>query len=333
MKIIDTAKLKRGDIILSTSLERISGLIRRFTNSDISHAMMYVANGSVIDSTGEGVQARNIQKMHFHDECAMYVYRLKDEISELEMSRVINYVRSEVGAPYDKLGAGLSVLNPRDNGGKNQFCSRLVARAYAEVGIRITENPDYATPMQVKSSGLLYLVEDAVVTISSSESELLLMNEDTTKGMREVTIRLLDLLREISTKVRTLNDAVYVLQSKPGLDKKFLAAYKASGYLDYWELQEKRHPWRYNYEGMLSLRDKVGLDAVMDYCRDTIEGDMQGEFEHWNVSAQEFRKIYMHMRLKTFGQLAILYHNLNSSHRMRVEVAKRFLAEHLQAGE
>jgi hypothetical protein len=74
MKKIDYSKLEPGDIILTTSLAWESKVIRKATDSDISHAMLCVAPTSVMDSTGDGVQARTPQKLFYHDECAVYLY-------------------------------------------------------------------------------------------------------------------------------------------------------------------------------------------------------------------------------------------------------------------
>jgi hypothetical protein len=41
-------------------------------DSDISHAMIYVEDRSVIDATAESVQARNTQRLLFEDECAVH---------------------------------------------------------------------------------------------------------------------------------------------------------------------------------------------------------------------------------------------------------------------
>jgi cell wall-associated NlpC family hydrolase len=58
-KRLDDALLYPGDIVLTTTTAAISKAIRMATRSDISHAMVYVENCSVIDATGEGVHARN----------------------------------------------------------------------------------------------------------------------------------------------------------------------------------------------------------------------------------------------------------------------------------
>ena len=76
-EIIHIEALQRGDIVLTTSTEIESRLIKIGTLSDISHAMVCVSHGSVMDSTAEGVQSRNVQKMFYPDACAIYILRLK----------------------------------------------------------------------------------------------------------------------------------------------------------------------------------------------------------------------------------------------------------------
>jgi hypothetical protein len=58
---LNDALLRPGDIILTTTTAAVSMAIRVATGSDISHAMVCVEDRSVIDATGEGVQARNTQ--------------------------------------------------------------------------------------------------------------------------------------------------------------------------------------------------------------------------------------------------------------------------------
>jgi hypothetical protein len=60
MKRLNDASLKLGDIVLTTTTAAVSKAIRAATRSDISHAMVYVEDRSVIDATAEGVQARNL---------------------------------------------------------------------------------------------------------------------------------------------------------------------------------------------------------------------------------------------------------------------------------
>lgn len=328
MKKIDTTKLQKGDIILSTSTDDFSEAVRSATSSDISHAMIYVSDGSVMDSTGEGVQARNIQKMLYPQECALYVYRLKIGLSESDAKRVIHYVRTETGAPYDKIGAGRSIHNPKSQGGDNQFCSRLVARAYELIGVKLTENPDFATPAQIKLSHCLEPVEGAVVNVGEFEVGVMGRDVDTTEEMRVITSDLLEDVREWLPKIRTVNDITISLIAKPGLDRKVLSSFKRSGYLDFWELEISRFPWRYDYDLMINAKCQYDLQDLIEYCRSTVRQNEQGDYDHWKANADEYKKLYRHKRLRTFEQLAILYHTLSEHQSIRLINAKRFLLEH-----
>lgn len=331
MKKIDTTKLQKGDIILSTSLDDFSEAVRSATSSDISHAMIYVSDGSVMDSTGEGVQARNIQKIFFPQECALYVYRLKDGLSEPDAKRIIHYVRTETGTPYDGMGAGRSLHNPKSQGGDNQFCSRLVARAYKEIGVELTENPDFATPAQIKLSQLLVRVEGAVIDVNEFDIKSSSHDIDTTEEMRAITNVLLEDVRGWIPKVRTLNDITMSLLAKPGLDRKVLSSYKRSGYLDFWNVEISRFPWRYDYDLMIKAKYQYELQDLVEYCRSTVRQNEQGDYDHWKANAVEYKNLYRHKRLRTFEQLAILYHTLSEHQNIRLISAKRFLMEHADA--
>ena len=53
----------------------VSKLIRGSTESDISHAMIYVDDHWVTDATAEGVQSRNTLRLFFPDDCSVNVKR------------------------------------------------------------------------------------------------------------------------------------------------------------------------------------------------------------------------------------------------------------------
>jgi hypothetical protein len=84
--------------------------IRLATRSDISHAMVYVQHHSVIDATGEGVQARNTQRLFFEEECSIYVLRSRRDLSDDQVRAVCDFVRAQVGAQYSKKEAMSTAL-------------------------------------------------------------------------------------------------------------------------------------------------------------------------------------------------------------------------------
>jgi len=52
--------IRPGDILLTTAPGKVCAVVRKATGSDISHAMLFLEDTSVIDSTDERVQARNL---------------------------------------------------------------------------------------------------------------------------------------------------------------------------------------------------------------------------------------------------------------------------------
>ncbi|WP_250528633.1 YiiX/YebB-like N1pC/P60 family cysteine hydrolase [Caballeronia sp. ATUFL_F1_KS4A] len=326
MKKIDVSKLKKGDIILSTSTARESAVIRFFINSDISHAMLYVANSSVMDSTGEGVQARNIDKMFYDDSCAIYAYRPIMSIPDATLDLVVGYVRAETGAPYSVAEAIVSPIALYGRGGKNQFCSRLIARAYASVGLRISKNPEFATPANIQRSTQLRQLEDVSISVSTGELEAVTSQEDTTVGMRAVTNNLLAALRKIESSIRVLHDIEPFLMKNPMHDAEFAAAFVESGYLTYWRVEVERFPWRYDPVAIVqfyhALDDK---EELLDYCRETLRHDAEGDFAHWAANAKAMQKLFSEMPLETFRLELDLYLKLCFHHEQRVKSAKILL--------
>src|SRR3546814_18478450 len=57
--------LKPGDIVLVTQRGGVSSTIRALTLSDISHAMVYIEDSSVIDTRPGGVRSANTHRMFF----------------------------------------------------------------------------------------------------------------------------------------------------------------------------------------------------------------------------------------------------------------------------
>lgn len=322
---IDISKLKKGDIVLSTSTKFQSKVIRFFTNSDISHAMIYVANGSVMDSTGDGVHARNIDKMFYEDGCAIYAYRLKRGISDEEMKNVLDYVRSETGSPYTAIGAMTSVVLPKIKGGDKQYCSRFVARAYAKAGIDITTNPDTCTPANIQKSPLLELIPNAVIPVTSADIELLKKEGDTTIAYRVVEAGLLKSLRTIRPSIRIMNDIDKVLKEEQELDSQFAEIFKKSGYVEFWQVERNRFPWRYGTVEIVKFYNLIeNKEDLLEYCKNTLINDAEGkgDFMHWDKNLERYENYERETGLRTFSLIKDLYINLTLGHKLRIESAK-----------
>lgn len=322
MRKINIETLQRGDIVLTTSTELESRLIRIGTASDISHAMLCVSRGSVIDSTGEGVHARNIQKMFYPDSCAIHILRLKNPLEKDRIEEILNYLRSSVGTSY-ALGEAIVSVAKVGRGSGKQFCSRLIARAFASVGVMLVKNPDFCTPADLKRSKLMELVNDSALPVSEDDVAEIEDIGDKTVGMRGCTSSLLRMAREINPKIECINDITRTAIERPDFDEALSIALKESGYLDYWKEEIEIHPWRYDLIKIVqlyhSLRDPAEL---LEYCHQTLLDEQNETFRHWKVSLQALSELNAQHPRKTLQLFYSLYMELNFYHKIRIQSAK-----------
>jgi hypothetical protein len=246
MKKLKESALRVGDIILTTSPEKVSKAIRTGTKSDISHAMIYVQAHSVIDATGNGVHARNTQRLHYDDDLAIHVFRMGRGLGDEEALRIISYARAVVGSEYSIGEALQSVRKKRMAPTRKQFCSRLAARAYAEAGIALVKDPNYCTPEELKNSPLLIEVFDVTETITQAQIDAIIAVPDAPQRGQNATNALLKAARERNPDIQDLNDIDKHLMAHPEDDTHMSCALHESGYLVLWEEELARHPERYD---------------------------------------------------------------------------------------
>jgi uncharacterized protein YycO len=147
---ITPSTLQAGDIIVSTTDSRISRAIRHATASPVSHALLYIGNGEVVEAVREGVVVRSLQEA-LDDASLGVVYRTSMEPEQILTA--ITTAASHEGANYDYLGA---ILSPSEDlcgvlsSDGRFFCSELVVEALDEAGIDLTgRSPECSTPNDI----------------------------------------------------------------------------------------------------------------------------------------------------------------------------------------
>jgi cell wall-associated NlpC family hydrolase len=138
--------LQPADIIVSTTRQGVSAVIRVGTLSSVSHAALYAGNGWVIEAIGEGVVRRTLD-VALADDALAVAYRspaMAPEIAAL----IVEYAAAQLGKPYSIAGAVLSadkedcltvaVFGPKP---ASFFCSQLVFEAYRQGGLPLTTLP------------------------------------------------------------------------------------------------------------------------------------------------------------------------------------------------
>jgi hypothetical protein len=327
MRIINISNLEKCDIVLTTSSQKKpSGIIRKAIKSDISHAMLCVAYSSVIDSTSEGVQARNVQKMVYDDESSIYILRPKEQLSDTIKDNIINYARSIIGTRYSLQEAALSVSPIKGKPSIKQFCSRMVARAYYEAGILLVENPDFCTPADLKNSTLLTKIEPAYTTIDQDEYETIQVVGDTSEDMREITNKLLSRIREYDNDLEDINELPRLLLQHPELDDIISDAIKSSGYLNHIDIELKRFPWRYDKLAIVQLYHSLSEpNELFEYCVKTIHDYESGSFKHWQVNLDFYNELSKRYPYNSFILMNKLYLRLCFYLDQRVKTARALL--------
>ncbi|MEP7341352.1 MAG: hypothetical protein ABI977_26720 [Acidobacteriota bacterium] len=173
--------LVSADIIVSTTRAAVSFGIRAGSLSHVSHAMLYIGGGEVIEATGQGVVKRALATA-LHDATLAVAYRRK-ELSRLEADLVIRFAERQKGRKYDTAGAmlsgggrantllcvtllgGVGCVVAREGGFSNAekfYCSELVAEAFRQAHKPIVDfRSDASSPqniVQAYSNGLLEYV-------------------------------------------------------------------------------------------------------------------------------------------------------------------------------
>jgi hypothetical protein len=237
--------IQPGDVVLTTTPEPMSQTIRNFTDADISHAMICVATSCVIDSTGDGVHARNLGRIILEPGCAGHVLRPVMPLSTDQLHSVISFARAAVGTRYTITGAAKSVLAGFVTG-RRQFCSRLVAQAYRYAGMALVSDADFCHPGELLKSAALVEVPNVLRNLSPEEEVYLREDMDNVQAMRDSTNALLQDARKLSPEIESLNDINAYLVEHPEGDAQLVQALRSSRYLELWRDEFDRNSWQYH---------------------------------------------------------------------------------------
>ncbi|MDR3368843.1 YiiX/YebB-like N1pC/P60 family cysteine hydrolase [Rhodoferax sp.] len=312
--------LQSGDVILTTTRQTLSKLIRKVTNSDISHAMVCVAGGSVMDSTAEGVHARNVLRLVFHADCAVHVLRAEPPLSTEEVAAVVTYARSQNGARYTKVGAVQSIVGVGKVGAK-QFCSRLVAQAYRHAGVQLVDDADYCHPGELLTTKRLVEVPDMLCEATDAYVRASEEEGDLTQQMRAAINEILNEARKLDSSIEHFDDLNRHLLAHPENDGKLCDILENSGYLSLWQVELNGSPW-YSLVTMRALPQ----EQVDVYAAQLLSDDDLGP-NRFILNRGGYMALTTHTALRYFGRMLDLNERLAALHATRVRVAREYLVE------
>lgn len=234
MKRISLDRFAPGDIVLTAQRTATSKGIRAGTFGLVSHAMVCVQHGSVIDATDIGVHARNVQREFFEDRDRVLAFRPREALSPLQLALLVQYARSQIGVRYSKTEAIRTVAGIRRPRQRWQFCSRLVAQSYAHAGVPLVADKDYCSPDDLRRCALLRELDGVTETVDGAEYAFWRDRPDPVDATRTIQNDILAAVRQLDSRVENFGDLVQAVLDDPGLDGPVADILLHSSYLVLW---------------------------------------------------------------------------------------------------
>lgn len=246
--LIDHDKLQEGDVILTSEGTVRSGKIRLYTQSEFSHAMICVGFSSYVHAHGPGVEIANPQRQLFDSPSRVKILRYVGPDRARIIYEACSFVRKRVGTQYSVPEAlATKVPRARRNLTNRQFCSRLVAQAYAASGIQLVTDPDYCSPGELSTSRLLSEVPDCLRRATHSEVAFAREKENPLHRQAEAFRYLFSAARRITGEdIQSMPQLEDHLRGNAEHDAALSDALIQSGYLRLWEMDLVRNAWRYD---------------------------------------------------------------------------------------
>lgn len=274
-----------------------------------------------------GVQASNIQRELYGPNDKVLVYRLREPIDSALLSKVIDFARSEVGTRYSKSEAVRSVLpGPRPRT-RQQFCSRLVARAYARAGIKLAKDPDYCTPDELRRSPLLVEILEMTELVSAEEQAAWAKRPNPVAAMQRSQNALLDFVRTLDPTVENFSDLDHVVQTHPEWDEQIAQAYRETGFLDLWRADFAIDPWHYDLQAMQAETKPENIKALREYAISTIREYHSGGVRY-PINLRYYKAKLEENPGRTNKLLVDLYEQLTRNDEARRQVSLGWLRHH-----
>jgi hypothetical protein len=253
MYVFDVDELQIGDILLIRSNSRISEMVRRLTNSQYSHSILYVGVSSMIDSDGYGVQSNNIQRLLIDAEDNGVVLRLRNQKTDQEMFNVETFARQKIGTQYSTDEARMAAIakDVEAQIPNRQFCTRFVAQAYDNAGIKLVENPDYCTPEDLLNSPLLEIIPNVLRRATKKEIEFA-QSENPLARQRDIHNNIFQRARELTGRdIQSFEQLGQAVIEVPEIDGEITQFIRQSGYLTMNEEDMEKNPWHYDAKKMI----------------------------------------------------------------------------------
>jgi hypothetical protein len=217
----------------------------------------------------------------------------------------------------------MTVLGGSDDWSRKQFCSRLVAQAFASIGKILVGDPNFCSPEDVKNSPLLIEIPAATRLITDHEIERWQSDSDMTLVTREVINAVLEGIRKKNKDIQDFNDVDAHLIEHPEDDAYYSKVLEKSGYLTLWGAEMHKNPWQYDLE----LLKATGWpnEQLEKYCEQVLATAENGG-KRYHLNKAGYLYLWSQYQLDSFRRLSSLYEVLADLDMRRFQVAKQWLS-------
>ncbi|WP_308724892.1 YiiX/YebB-like N1pC/P60 family cysteine hydrolase [Metapseudomonas otitidis] len=315
---LERSLLQRGDIILTAEKTVVSKGVRLGTASKYSHAAIWVG-GTMIEAVREGVFSKNAQRLILDKPSHCAVLRSKVPLDDTQIDRICRYAHEQVGSLYalDEATLALPRRLMKLEATKKQFCSRLVALAYAEIDYDFINlgSPHYCTPGRLartkafeRVSGIIRPALLGEVEFAQSPDPVKKNALDTFEWLAKVrALVAADQTLKKSFDIQTINDVGGLLVAHPELDETIVSFLHENDYLTFYNHDVKVNPYRYNPEWMtLELRNSKDPQKFIDEEL----GKEQSLVKRYVENVEKTTHNYLSTRLNYMLEHLKLYTNL-----------------------
>ena len=191
-QLVDAAALRPGDILLSSAPSLTSAGVQLLTLAPVSHALLHIGGGRVVEAVGQGVRERGIAEV-LEEESVVVAFRhprMNAEYAE----RIAEFSRKQVGKRYDHFGIilqapftlerrlcelplvpslvrdlcirGIGAIQMGVASKDSFFCSQLVLEAYRQAQLPLTD----ANPRLLSPRDILHMREGDVPSVRTHDS-------------------------------------------------------------------------------------------------------------------------------------------------------------------
>ena len=303
--IIDFKKLLPGDIILESGKKLHSKVIQKYTNSHYSHAIICLEKDSLFHATTDGIFTINPQRILVEEKEDLKVFRPKTPLTNYEVEELVKFLRSKVGTLYsiNEVLIARKKERPEQTKTQKQFCSRLIAQAYAHIGRIIVENPDYCQPAELERSDSLEIVPFMILNATRKEIEFASTKNHVYQNQTS-TYDWLNKTRDYAVskfkyhKIVSQQDVANFIIKHPNANTTVCKFIKKSGYLENYKTELESNLYRINTR--LFIERYVEIEDIPYYVSEEfefIQGYVNRIIDKYNVACNVYNH-YQHQYFK-----------------------------------